>query len=107
MFGVGSACALGRASSALTEPLPCALQGDYDQSKTKVLHMSLNPASEAQRSLRQDQARLQEECERLRKLVCALERGGPVPAGLETSGLPSAKEVAGRPLPWPGWPLGC
>ncbi|KAM7143620.1 mitotic spindle assembly checkpoint protein MAD1 isoform 1-T1 [Molossus nigricans] len=70
------------------------LQGDYDQSKTKVLHMSVNPASEAQRSLRQDQARLQEECERLRKLVCALERGGPVPADLEASCLPSAKEVA-------------
>lgn len=90
----------------LTVPLPCALQGDYDQSKTKVLHMSVNPASEAQRSLRQDQARLQEECERLQKLVCALERGGPVPADLEASCLPSAKEVAGRPLPWPRWPLG-
>ncbi|CAK6446417.1 unnamed protein product [Pipistrellus nathusii] len=70
------------------------LQGDYDQSKTKVLHLSANPAREAQQSRRQDQARLQEECERLRKLVCALERGGPVPADLEAAGLPSSKEVS-------------
>lgn len=70
------------------------LQGDYDQSKTKVLHLSANPAREAQQSRRQDQARLQEECEQLRKLVCALERGGPVPADLEAACLPSSKEVA-------------
>lgn len=70
------------------------LLGDYDQSKTKVLHMSANPASEARQSLRQDQARLQEECERLRKLVSALERGGPVPADLQASCLPSSREVA-------------
>ncbi|XP_054421472.1 mitotic spindle assembly checkpoint protein MAD1 isoform X2 [Pteronotus mesoamericanus] len=67
--------------------------GDYDQSKTKVLHLSMNPASEARQGLRQDQARLREECERLRKLVSALERGGPVPADLEASCLPSSKEV--------------
>uniref|UniRef100_K9IMH1 Mitotic spindle assembly checkpoint protein MAD1 n=1 Tax=Desmodus rotundus TaxID=9430 RepID=K9IMH1_DESRO len=69
------------------------LLGDYDQSKTKVLHLSANPASEAWQCLRQDQARLQEECERLRKLVSTLERGGPVPADLETSCLPSSKEM--------------
>lgn len=74
-------------------------QGDYDQSKTKVLHLSANPAREAQQSRRQDHARLQEECEQLRKLVCALERGGPVPADLEAACLPSSKEVAGRPAP--------
>lgn len=70
------------------------LVGDYDQSKTKVLHLAVNPASEARQGLRQDQARLQEECERLRTLLGALERGGPVPAGLEASCLPSSKEVA-------------
>ncbi|XP_058568017.1 mitotic spindle assembly checkpoint protein MAD1 isoform X2 [Neofelis nebulosa] len=71
------------------------LQGGYDQSKTKVLHMSMNPASAAKQRLREDQARLQEECERLRELVRALERGGPVPADLEAAaGLPSSKEVA-------------
>lgn len=74
-------------------------QGDYDQSKTKVLHLSANPASEARRCLRQDQARLQEECERLRELVSALERGGPVPADLQASRPPSSREVAGRTSP--------
>uniref|UniRef100_A0A8C3X228 Mitotic arrest deficient 1 like 1 n=1 Tax=Catagonus wagneri TaxID=51154 RepID=A0A8C3X228_9CETA len=78
------------------------LQGDYDQSRTKVLHLSLNPASAARRQLREDQQRLQEECERLRELVRALEAGGPVPADLAAAaGLPSSKEVAGRPPPRP------
>uniref|UniRef100_A0A8C3WXG7 Mitotic arrest deficient 1 like 1 n=1 Tax=Catagonus wagneri TaxID=51154 RepID=A0A8C3WXG7_9CETA len=76
--------------------------GDYDQSRTKVLHLSLNPASAARRQLREDQQRLQEECERLRELVRALEAGGPVPADLAAAaGLPSSKEVAGRPPPRP------
>ncbi|XP_022275512.1 mitotic spindle assembly checkpoint protein MAD1 isoform X1 [Canis lupus familiaris] len=71
------------------------LQGNYDQSRTKVLHMSMNPASVAKQRLREDQARLQEECEQLRELVRALERGGPIPANLEAAaGLPSSKEVA-------------
>ena len=79
---------------------PVVPQGGYDQSKTKVLHMSMNPASAAKQRLREDQARLQEECERLRELVRALERGGPVPADLEAAaGLPSSKEVAGRHRP--------
>ncbi|XP_028611854.1 mitotic spindle assembly checkpoint protein MAD1 [Grammomys surdaster] len=71
------------------------LQGDYNQSRTKVLHMSLNPASMARQRQREDRDRLQEECERLRGLVHALERGGPIPADLEAaSSLPSSKEVA-------------
>lgn len=71
-------------------------QGDYDPSKTKVLHLTVNPASEARLSLRQDRARLQAECERLREALGSLERGGPVPAGLESVFVPSSKEVAGR-----------
>lgn len=71
------------------------LQGDYNQSRTKVLHMSLNPASMARQRQREDHDRLQGECERLRGLVHALERGGPIPADLEAaSSLPSSKEVA-------------
>nr|XP_023411678.1 mitotic spindle assembly checkpoint protein MAD1 isoform X1 [Loxodonta africana] len=71
------------------------LQGDYDQSRTKVLHLRMNPASAARQRLRENQVQLQEECERLRELVHTLERGGAVPADLEgTAGLPSAKEVA-------------
>ncbi|XP_032728695.1 mitotic spindle assembly checkpoint protein MAD1-like isoform X1 [Lontra canadensis] len=70
------------------------LQGGYDQSRTKVLHMSMNPASAAKQRLREDQARLQEECEQLRELVRALEQGGPVPADLEAAAsLPSSKEL--------------
>ncbi|XP_041504419.1 mitotic spindle assembly checkpoint protein MAD1 [Microtus oregoni] len=71
------------------------LQGDYNQSRTKVLHMSLNPTSMARQHQREDHDRLQGECERLRGLVHALERGGPIPADLEAaSSLPSSKEVA-------------
>ncbi|KAM9209693.1 mitotic spindle assembly checkpoint protein MAD1 isoform 3-T4 [Dugong dugon] len=71
------------------------LQGDYNQSRTKVLHLRMNPASAARQRLREDQAQLQGECERLRELVHALEQGSAVPADLEgAAGLPSAKEVA-------------
>ncbi|XP_077879708.1 mitotic spindle assembly checkpoint protein MAD1 isoform X2 [Ictidomys tridecemlineatus] len=73
----------------------CTLQGDYDQSRTKVLHMSMNPTSAAKKRLREDRDQLEEECERLRGLVRALEKGGPIPADLEaSSSLPSSKEVA-------------
>ncbi|XP_072799547.1 mitotic spindle assembly checkpoint protein MAD1 isoform X3 [Vicugna pacos] len=71
------------------------LQGDYDQSRTKVLHLRLNPARAARQQLHEGRQQLQDECERLRELVRALERGGPVPADLEAAaGLPSSKEVA-------------
>lgn len=66
-----------------------------------MLHLTVNPASEARLSLRQDRARLQAECERLREALGSLERGGPVPAGLEAVFVPSSKEVAGR-APAPG-----
>lgn len=61
-----------------------------------MLHLTVNPASEARQSLRQDRARLQAECERLREALGSLERGGGVPAGLEAVCAPSSKEVAGR-----------
>ncbi|XP_069920382.1 mitotic spindle assembly checkpoint protein MAD1 isoform X3 [Oryctolagus cuniculus] len=72
-----------------------SLQGDYDQSRTKVLHLSQNPARAARQRLLEDQEQLQAECERLRGLVRALERGGPIPADLEAAAsVPSSKEVA-------------
>ncbi|KAM5228552.1 mitotic spindle assembly checkpoint protein MAD1 [Ctenodactylus gundi] len=72
-----------------------ALQGDYDQGRTKVLHMSSNPASLAKRRLREERDQLQEECERLRGLLHTVERGGPTPSQLEAAAsLPSSKEVA-------------
>ncbi|XP_039735475.1 mitotic spindle assembly checkpoint protein MAD1 isoform X5 [Pteropus medius] len=91
----GERCRLEEDKQQLeTQLQQLSLVGDYDQGRTKVLHMTVNPASEAQQRLRQDHARLWEECERLRKLVGALERGGPVPAELQASGLPSSEEVA-------------
>nr|KAF6447884.1 mitotic arrest deficient 1 like 1 [Rousettus aegyptiacus] len=69
-----------------------SLAGDYDQGRTKVLHMTVNPASEAQQSLRQDQARLREECERLRP-----SQPRPLPR----------KAVSGQDGdPWPPLPAG-
>ncbi|KAH0517832.1 Mitotic spindle assembly checkpoint protein MAD1 [Microtus ochrogaster] len=80
---------------ANTSILLSLAMGDYNQSRTKVLHMSLNPTSMARQRQREDHDRLQGECERLRGLVHALERGGPIPADLEAaSSLPSSKEVA-------------
>ncbi|XP_040845990.1 mitotic spindle assembly checkpoint protein MAD1 [Ochotona curzoniae] len=71
------------------------LQGDYDQSRTKVLHLSQNPASTARQRLREDHEQLRTECERLRGLVRALERGDPVPTDLEAAAsLSSSQEVA-------------
>ncbi|XP_010001578.1 PREDICTED: mitotic spindle assembly checkpoint protein MAD1 [Chaetura pelagica] len=71
------------------------LQGDYDPSRTKVLHFSMNPASLAKQQRKEEQQQLQEECERLRELVRVLEGGGSIPENLEgaLSGLPSKKEV--------------
>ncbi|NXX90834.1 MD1L1 protein, partial [Centropus bengalensis] len=71
------------------------LQGDYDPSRTKVLHFSMNPASLAKQQRKEEQQQLQEECERLRELVRVLEGGGSIPANLEGVGsLPSSQEVA-------------
>ncbi|XP_067912045.1 mitotic spindle assembly checkpoint protein MAD1 isoform X7 [Heterodontus francisci] len=72
----------------------CTLQGDYDPTKTKVLHMSMNPWSLAKGHHVADQKSLKEECERLRERVRILE-GGAVPEqmGSRTS-LPPSQEVA-------------
>ncbi|XP_067406961.1 mitotic spindle assembly checkpoint protein MAD1 isoform X3 [Emydura macquarii macquarii] len=71
------------------------LKGDYDCSKTKVLHFSMNPASLAKQQRKEEQHQLQEECERLRDLVRVLEGGGAIPGNLEMVGsLQSSQEVA-------------
>ncbi|XP_075623639.1 mitotic spindle assembly checkpoint protein MAD1 [Balearica regulorum gibbericeps] len=71
------------------------LQGDYDPSRTKVLHFSMNPASLAKQQRKEEQQQLQEECERLRELVRVLEGGGSVPANLEGVGsFQSPQEIA-------------
>ncbi|XP_064376249.1 mitotic spindle assembly checkpoint protein MAD1 isoform X1 [Dromaius novaehollandiae] len=71
------------------------LQGDYDPSKTKVLHFSMNPASLAKQQRKEEQQQLQEECERLRELVRVLEGGGSIPESLEGVGsFQSPQEIA-------------
>nr|XP_021146102.1 mitotic spindle assembly checkpoint protein MAD1 isoform X19 [Columba livia] len=74
------------------------VQGDYDPSRTKVLHLSMNPASLAKQQRKEEQQQLQEECERLRELVRVLEGGGAIPGNLEgVGGFQSPQEVAARP----------
>ncbi|NWQ89608.1 MD1L1 protein, partial [Burhinus bistriatus] len=70
------------------------LQGDYDPSRTKVLHFSMNPVSLAKQQRKEEQQQLQEECERLRELVRALEGGGSVPGNLEGVGSFQSQEIA-------------
>ncbi|XP_075574605.1 mitotic spindle assembly checkpoint protein MAD1 [Pelecanus crispus] len=71
------------------------LQGDYDPSRTKVLHFSMNPASLAKQQRKEEQQQLQEECERLRELVRVLEGGGSITGNLEGVGsFQSPQEIA-------------
>ncbi|NWH84310.1 MD1L1 protein, partial [Aegithalos caudatus] len=72
-----------------------SLQGDYDPSRTKVVHFSLNPMSLAKQQRKEEQQQLQEECERLRELVRVLKGGGSIPGNLEgAGGFQSPQEVA-------------
>ncbi|XP_078414671.1 mitotic spindle assembly checkpoint protein MAD1 isoform X2 [Cetorhinus maximus] len=70
------------------------LQGDYDPTKTKVLHLSMNPWSLAKGHRIAEEKSLKEECEHLRERVRILE-GGAVPeqVGSRTN-LPPSQEIA-------------
>ncbi|XP_030813786.1 mitotic spindle assembly checkpoint protein MAD1 isoform X1 [Camarhynchus parvulus] len=71
------------------------LQGDYDPSRTKVVHFSMNPMSLAKQQRKEEQQQLQEECERLRELVRVLKGGGSISGNLEGVGaFQSPQEVA-------------
>uniref|UniRef100_F6WVV2 Mitotic spindle assembly checkpoint protein MAD1 n=1 Tax=Monodelphis domestica TaxID=13616 RepID=F6WVV2_MONDO len=71
------------------------LQGYYDQSKTKVIHLSKNPASLAKGRLKMEQQQLQEECQQLQELVRVLEGGGTIPNKLEGVGcLQPSQEIS-------------
>ncbi|NXK64004.1 MD1L1 protein, partial [Sylvietta virens] len=71
------------------------LQGDYDPSRTKVVHFSMNPMSLAKQQRKEEQQQLQEECERLRELVRALKGGASISGNLEgVGGFQSPQEVA-------------
>ncbi len=53
---------------------PCPLfQGEYDPTKTKVLHFRMNPADLAQKSRAMELKQLKEENEKLRERVKILE----------------------------------
>ncbi|NXP18586.1 MD1L1 protein, partial [Scytalopus superciliaris] len=70
-------------------------QGDYDPSRTKVLHFSMNPMTLAKQQRKEEQQQLQEECDRLRELVRVLEGGGSISGNLEGVGsFQSPQEVA-------------
>uniref|UniRef100_A0A8B9IU90 Mitotic spindle assembly checkpoint protein MAD1 n=1 Tax=Amazona collaria TaxID=241587 RepID=A0A8B9IU90_9PSIT len=72
-----------------------ATQGDYDPSKTKVLHFSMNPASLAMQQRKEEHQQLQEAYERLKETVRVLEGGGSIPENLEGLGsLQSSQEIA-------------
>ncbi|XP_059835790.1 mitotic spindle assembly checkpoint protein MAD1 isoform X2 [Hypanus sabinus] len=68
----------------------CTLQGDYDPSKTKVLHLSMNPMSLAKEHHITELKSLKEECEQLRERVRILEGGAtPEQMGSLSNLLPS------------------
>lgn len=62
------------------------MQGNFDTSQYKVLHLTMNPASSAQQRRQEEHQLLQDECEKLRKLVKVLEEGNPIPEKLEAIG---------------------
>ncbi|NXH09211.1 MD1L1 protein, partial [Bucco capensis] len=71
------------------------MQGDYDPSRTKVLHFGMNPASLAKQQHKEEHQQLQEECEKLREMVRVLEAGGSISGNLEGIGsFPAPREVA-------------
>ncbi|XP_069066033.1 mitotic spindle assembly checkpoint protein MAD1 isoform X2 [Pleurodeles waltl] len=62
------------------------MQGNFDTSQYKVLHLTMNPASNAQQRRQEEHQLLQDECEKLRQLVKVLEEGNPIPEKLEAIG---------------------
>ncbi|XP_071106833.1 mitotic spindle assembly checkpoint protein MAD1-like [Haliotis cracherodii] len=52
------------------------LQGDYDPSKTKVVHFTMNPAEIAQRHREEEMKRLQDENDKLKQRLKLLEESG-------------------------------
>uniref|UniRef100_A0A8D0CAQ2 Mitotic spindle assembly checkpoint protein MAD1 n=1 Tax=Scleropages formosus TaxID=113540 RepID=A0A8D0CAQ2_SCLFO len=69
------------------------LQGDYDPSKTKVVHFRLNPTSMAKQQRVDEVQQLREECQRLGNLVRALQAGGAATIEEGPLNLPSSQEV--------------
>ncbi|KAK1164784.1 mitotic spindle assembly checkpoint protein MAD1 [Acipenser oxyrinchus oxyrinchus] len=69
------------------------LQGDYDPTKTKVMHFKMNPASLAKQQQVEDVQQLREQCKQLQERVQVLQAGGAVLAEKGGVNLPSSQEV--------------
>ncbi|XP_066545293.1 mitotic spindle assembly checkpoint protein MAD1 [Amia ocellicauda] len=69
------------------------LQGDYDPTKTKVLHFRMNPASQARQQRVEESEQLRAECLQLRERVRALQAGAAAASEEGTLELPPSQEV--------------
>lgn len=80
------------------------LQGDYDPTRTKVLHLPTNPSAKAQEQRQQELKQLKEENERLLARVQLLEQaGGPVEdltlqVDKQLESVPESKAIEGKAL---------
>uniref|UniRef100_UPI00398F7776 mitotic spindle assembly checkpoint protein MAD1 n=1 Tax=Pristiophorus japonicus TaxID=55135 RepID=UPI00398F7776 len=72
----------------------CTLQGDYDPTKTKVLHLSMNPWSLAKDNRMAELKSLKEECEHLREQVRILEGGAALEQVGSLTNLPPSQEIS-------------
>lgn len=66
--------------------------GDYDPSKTRLLHFKMNPTAVAKQQRQQEVDSLREEVTRLREVVRSVQEGG-APDESSALGLPPSKEV--------------
>ncbi|KAM4632375.1 mitotic spindle assembly checkpoint protein MAD1 isoform 2-T2 [Discoglossus pictus] len=70
------------------------LQGAFDPTKSKVIHMRMNPISSAQGNRKEEVQQLKEECNKLKELIRVLEAGAPMPEKLEVAGnFQSSQEI--------------
>jgi len=76
--------------------LICLVQGDYDPTKTKVLHLCMNPATLAQQRQATELARLRAEVEQLRQKLQEKQPHSSEAGAEQTTAEPStSKEVTG------------
>ncbi|KAI8512316.1 Mitotic spindle assembly checkpoint protein MAD1 [Branchiostoma belcheri] len=69
------------------------LQGDYDPTRTKVVHLGLNPTMLARQHRQAELERLREECEKLRQRLRAAEEGGSADVTASILHTPSSREM--------------
>ncbi|XP_078611717.1 mitotic spindle assembly checkpoint protein MAD1-like [Branchiostoma floridae x Branchiostoma japonicum] len=69
------------------------LQGDFDPTKTKVVHFGLNPTALRRQHRQEELEKLREECEKLRQRLRAAEEGGAADVTASILQTPSSKEM--------------